>query len=139
MSYKTVPGLGEIIKGNGLAKQIRDVAVEDLLGRSPARLDEEEIAGKLDGKVILVTGAGGSIGSELCRQIARFRPEDDCRLRDLGECPVPSGPGDERAFSRGALSTRRLEASRSRSGWPKCWTATIRRSCTMRPPTSTCQ
>ena len=75
VSYKTVPGLGEIIKANGLAKQIRDVAVEDLLGRSPAQLDEKEISGKLEGKVILVTGAGGSIGSELCRQIARFRPK----------------------------------------------------------------
>jgi FlaA1/EpsC-like NDP-sugar epimerase len=75
VSYKTVPGLGEIIKENGLAKQVRDVAVEDLLGRSPSRLDAEDIAGKLEGKVILVTGAGGSIGSELCRQIARFRPE----------------------------------------------------------------
>ncbi len=75
VSYKTVPGLGEIIKANNLSKQIRDVAVEDLLGRNPARLDEEEIAGKLEGKVILVTGAGGSIGSELCRQIARFRPK----------------------------------------------------------------
>lgn len=75
VSYKTVPGLGEVINGNGLAKQIRDVAVEDLLGRSPARLDEGEIVGKLKGKVVLVTGAGGSIGSELCRQIARFRAE----------------------------------------------------------------
>lgn len=75
VSYKTVPGLGEIIKENGLVKQVRDVAVEDLLGRGPSRLDEEEIAGKLEGKVILVTGAGGSIGSELCRQIARFRPD----------------------------------------------------------------
>ena len=75
VSYKTVPGLGEIIKGNSLAKQIRDVAVEDLLGRSPARLDEKEISGKMHGKVILVTGAGGSIGSELCRQIARFGPK----------------------------------------------------------------
>ena len=75
VSYKTVPGLGEIIKANNLSKQIRDVAVEDLLGRNPARLDEKEISGKLEGKVILVTGAGGSIGSELCRQIARFRPK----------------------------------------------------------------
>ena len=72
--HKTVPSLGEIINGNGLAKKIRDVAVEDLLGRNPARLDEGAIAGKLEGKVIVVTGAGGSIGSELCRQIARFRP-----------------------------------------------------------------
>src|SRR6516225_7576009 len=74
VSYKTVPGLGEIIKANSLSKQIRDVAVDDLLGRNPVRLDEKEIYGKLEGKVILVTGAGGSIGSELCRQIARFRP-----------------------------------------------------------------
>ena len=75
VSYKTVPGLGEIIKANNLSKQIRDVAVDDLLGRNPARLDEKEISGKLNGKVILVTGAGGSIGSELCRQIARFCPK----------------------------------------------------------------
>jgi len=72
VSYKTVPSLGEIIEGNGLAKQVRDVAVEDLLGRSPARLDEKEISEKIQDDVILVTGAGGSIGSELCRQIARF-------------------------------------------------------------------
>jgi len=75
VSFKTVPGLGEIIKGDGLVNQVRDVAVEDLLGRSQAQLDEGQIAKKLYGKVILVTGAGGSIGSELCRQIARFQPK----------------------------------------------------------------
>ena len=75
VSYKTVPGLGEIIKANNLSKQIRDVAVEDLLGRNPTRMDEKAISEKLEGKVILVTGSGGSIGSELCRQIARFRPK----------------------------------------------------------------
>ncbi|MBM3739518.1 MAG: polysaccharide biosynthesis protein [Acidobacteria bacterium] len=74
VAYKTVPGLGEIIEGNGLAKQIRDVAVEDLLGRSPARLEEEQIREKIEGRVVMVTGGAGSIGSELCRQIARFRP-----------------------------------------------------------------
>ncbi|MEK7403996.1 MAG: nucleoside-diphosphate sugar epimerase/dehydratase [Acidobacteriota bacterium] len=74
VSYKTIPGLGEIIEGNGLAKQVRDVAVEDLLGRNPVRLEEDRISAKLAGKVVLVTGAAGSIGSELCRQIARFRP-----------------------------------------------------------------
>jgi FlaA1/EpsC-like NDP-sugar epimerase len=72
--YKTVPSLAEVINGNGLAKKIRDVAVEDLLGRNPTRLDEEAIIGKLEGKVVVVTGAGGSIGSELCRQIAHFNP-----------------------------------------------------------------
>ena len=75
VSFKTVPGLGEIIKGGGLVNQVRDVAVEDLLGRSEAQLDEEAIATKLDGKVVLVTGAGGSIGSEMCRQIAAFHPK----------------------------------------------------------------
>ena len=72
--YKTVPGLAEVIEGNDLACQIRDVAVEDLLGRTPVRLEEIQIQEKLGGKVVLVTGAAGSIGSELCKQIARFGP-----------------------------------------------------------------
>ena len=74
VEYKTVPGLGESIEGAGLASQIRDVAVEDLLGRIPVRLEEGRIRNVLKGKVVLVTGAAGSIGSELCRQIARFHP-----------------------------------------------------------------
>jgi FlaA1/EpsC-like NDP-sugar epimerase len=73
-SYKTVPGLAEVIEGNGLATQIRDVAVEDLLGRTPVRLEHDRISAKLTGNTVLVTGAAGSIGSELCRQIARFNP-----------------------------------------------------------------
>jgi FlaA1/EpsC-like NDP-sugar epimerase len=71
---KTVPGLGDIIEGGGLAGQIRDVAVEDLLGRTPVRLEEEGIRATLQNKTVFVTGAAGSIGSELCRQIARFSP-----------------------------------------------------------------
>ncbi|HYA18913.1 MAG TPA: polysaccharide biosynthesis protein, partial [Bryobacteraceae bacterium] len=74
VGYKTIPGLPDLMYGEGLARQIRDVAVEDLLGRAPARLEHERISGKLCGRTILVTGAAGSIGSELCRQIARFRP-----------------------------------------------------------------
>jgi FlaA1/EpsC-like NDP-sugar epimerase len=71
---KTVPGLGEVMEERGLAGQIRDVAVEDLLSRTAVRLEENQIRGTLEGKVVLVTGAAGSIGSELCRQIARFQP-----------------------------------------------------------------
>ena len=74
VSYKTVPGLAEVIGSNNLASHIRDVAVEDVLGRTPVRLEEERIEAKLAGKVVLVTGAAGSIGSELCKQIARFEP-----------------------------------------------------------------
>lgn len=71
---RTVPSLAEMISGRALSGQIREVAVEDLLGRSPVVLAEDQIRGSIGGKVILVTGAGGSIGSELCRQIARFSP-----------------------------------------------------------------
>ncbi len=71
---KTVPGLGEVIEERGLVGQIRDVAVEDLLGRMPARLEEDQIRACIEGNVVMVTGAAGSIGSELCRQIARFGP-----------------------------------------------------------------
>jgi FlaA1/EpsC-like NDP-sugar epimerase len=71
---KTIPGLGEVIEERGLVGQIREVAVEDLLGRNPVRPKEDEIRGSLEGKVVLVTGAAGSIGSELCRQVARFHP-----------------------------------------------------------------
>jgi len=71
---KTIPGLGEIIEGGGLAGQIREVAVEDLLGRTPVRLEEARIRTAIQDRIILVTGAAGSIGSELCRQIARFGP-----------------------------------------------------------------
>jgi len=71
---KTVPGLGEVVEECGLVGQIREVAVEDLLGRNPVRLEVSQIRDVLEGKVVLVTGAAGSIGSELCRQIARFHP-----------------------------------------------------------------
>jgi len=71
---KTVPGLGEMIEGHGLTGQIREVAVEDLLGRTPVRLEEGRIRASIEGKLVMVTGAAGSIGSELCRQIAYFRP-----------------------------------------------------------------
>jgi FlaA1/EpsC-like NDP-sugar epimerase len=74
VDYKMVPGLADIIHGTELGKQIRDVAVEDLLGRRPVLLDEDRIRERIAGKTILVTGAAGSIGSEICRQIARFNP-----------------------------------------------------------------
>ena len=74
VDYKMVPGLADIIHGTELGKQIREVAVEDLLGRRPVLLDEERIRERIGGKTVMVTGAAGSIGSEICRQIARFNP-----------------------------------------------------------------
>lgn len=72
---KTVPGLYELIDGKVSFQQIRNVDLEDLLRREPVKLDVARIAGYLAGKKVLVTGAGGSIGSELCRQIAALSPK----------------------------------------------------------------
>jgi FlaA1/EpsC-like NDP-sugar epimerase len=72
--FKIVPGVREIIKGDVHIEQIREVRVEDLMGRESVDLDLESAREILAGKTVLVTGAGGSIGSELCRQIARIGP-----------------------------------------------------------------
>jgi len=74
VEYKTVPSLGELVQGTELGKQIREVAVEDLLGRMPVQLDLDRIRERIQGRVVMVTGAAGSIGSEICRQIAPFHP-----------------------------------------------------------------
>jgi FlaA1/EpsC-like NDP-sugar epimerase len=71
---KIIPGLYEIVGGNVNLSRIRSIAIDDLLRREPVELDLEGIGGQVRGRVVLVTGAGGSIGSELCRQIARFAP-----------------------------------------------------------------
>jgi len=70
----TVPTIAELHSGSKL-DQLRDIEPEDLLGREPVQLDEAGISEALSGKVVLITGAGGSIGSELCRQVARFGPQ----------------------------------------------------------------
>ncbi|MDD4599660.1 MAG: nucleoside-diphosphate sugar epimerase/dehydratase [Negativicutes bacterium] len=71
---KTVPGIYEIIDGKISVNQLRTIDVEDLLRRDPVQLDLERISGYLRGKSVLVTGAGGSIGSEICRQVAQMGP-----------------------------------------------------------------
>ena len=70
----TVPSADELRTGQSRVERLRDIEPEDLLGRDPVLLDEAGIAQTLHGKCVLVTGAGGSIGSELCRQVARFQP-----------------------------------------------------------------
>ena len=70
----TVPGLEDVMTGRVAISSIRPVEIEDLLGREPVWIDTQHVAAMVAGKSILVTGAGGSIGSELCRQLARFSP-----------------------------------------------------------------
>jgi FlaA1/EpsC-like NDP-sugar epimerase len=72
--FRTIPGIGELIDGKVSIKTIREVTLEDLLGREEVRLNQEEISKYLRGKKILITGAGGSIGSELVRQVTRYHP-----------------------------------------------------------------
>lgn len=72
VGYKTVPALHDLLSGKVAIAQIREVNLEDLLGRAPVRLDEEYIRGYVANKTVLVSGAGGSIGSELARQCALF-------------------------------------------------------------------
>ena len=72
--YRTIPALAEVIEGRGRASQIREVAIDDVLGRSPVHPDQEQISARYQERVIMVTGAAGFIASELCWQLARFNP-----------------------------------------------------------------
>ncbi len=87
LKVKTLPGLGEMIDGVVSINLVREVSLFDLLGRKPVRLDVNMINSYLQGKRVLVTGAGGSIGSEICRQVARFNPANMVLL-DHAETPL---------------------------------------------------
>ena len=74
IDLKIMPGVYDIISGDISVNPIRQIQVEDLLGRDPVCVDLQEVAGYVAGETVFITGAGGSIGSEICRQIARFNP-----------------------------------------------------------------
>ena len=100
--FRTLPGMQDLLEGRLLSLQLRDISVEDLLRRAPAEINLAEIAAYLTDKTVLVTGAGGSIGSEICRQVLTFQPQvlllvghgensiylihqDLCEARSLGQ------------------------------------------------------
>ena len=87
VKFKILPGLSDLISGKVQVSHIKNVEIEDLLGREPARLDDKAIGTYLKGMRVLVTGAGGSIGSELCRQVARYGPHEIILL-DSAETPL---------------------------------------------------
>jgi len=86
LRYRSVPKLEDLLLGRVPVSQLREVNIEDLLGRDSVRLDDEVVREQIVGKVILVTGAAGSIGSELCRQILRHSP---ARLIALDQSETP--------------------------------------------------
>jgi FlaA1/EpsC-like NDP-sugar epimerase len=85
--FRTLPAFGDIMDGKVSVSQIRDVEIHDLLGREPVEIDEAGIFGYLTTRKVLVSGAAGSIGSEICRQVARFRP-GKLILLDNAETPL---------------------------------------------------
>ena len=109
--FKTLPSYGEVIDGSIGVKNLRDVRYEDLLGRRPVNLETDAISDAIKGKTVLVTGAGGSIGSELCRQIIRFDP-DRVLLLDASESAlysIESELAHERGWSRYARFLGRVQ------------------------------
>ncbi len=124
LPFRTVPRLHDVMEGRGAVNQLKDVAIEDLLGRDPVELDWSAIAAQLAGRRVLVTGGGGSIGSELCRQVARldvasltvlelsefnlYRVEQDLR-REFPDLLIEPVLGDA---SDAAMVERVLAASR---------------------------
>jgi FlaA1/EpsC-like NDP-sugar epimerase len=74
LPFKTVPTLGDLIRGEASIKQFREVSLEDLLGREPNQINLESVRREISGRTVVVTGAAGSIGSELCRQIIDYNP-----------------------------------------------------------------
>jgi FlaA1/EpsC-like NDP-sugar epimerase len=88
LETRTVPGLYEILSGEKRVDALRQIQIQDLLRREPIRTNVDQVASLVTGKVVMVTGAGGSIGSELCRQLARFDPQ----------CIVAVGRGENSIF-----------------------------------------
>ena len=99
---RIIPGIWEVLSGKVSISSIRDVEVEDLLNRDPVRLDLDEIAGYITGRVVLVTGAGGSIGSEIVRQILPFEPRH-----------IISWRGENRPSSRSSRKLRNIHHVRN--------------------------
>jgi len=75
LPVQTVPSMAELVAGDARINDLRDLEIEDLLGRDPVQTNTDLVASSLSGRIVMVTGAGGSIGSELCRQIIRHRPK----------------------------------------------------------------
>ena len=134
----TLPDLKELVNGKVAVKQIRPLAIEDLLPRSPISLNVDDVRQLVRGKRVLVTGAGGSIGSELCRQIAALAPAS-LVLFERYENSLYAVTNDlaDRARRRADLRDHRRR-HRRQSSRSRCSPSTGRSSCFTPPLTSIC-
>jgi FlaA1/EpsC-like NDP-sugar epimerase len=133
---RTLPTTFELLSGGvNLMRQVREVRVEDVLGRDPIRMEVDRVGAYVRGRVVLVTGAGGSIGAELCRQLARVGPKCSSRTartacsRSAASSRSGTSPAPPRCW-RTARTRPACGSSSSSTGPP--WSSTL-------PPTSTCR
>ncbi len=98
LKFETVPSMFQLVTGKVRVSQLRPVEIQDLLGRDSVELETDNIKQIIEGKVVLVTGAGGSIGSELCRQIVRYHPK---RLLMLDQSEVQLFPIEQELADEG--------------------------------------
>ena len=134
-----MPSYEDLISGRSALTTIRNVELDDLLGRDPVVLDSAGLAEWLGNRVVLVTGAGGSIGAELCRQIARFRPAR-LVLFDISEAAlyeIQTALAD--AFPQLPRRRRSSATSSTRRWSTTCSRASARASSSTPPRTSTCR
>jgi FlaA1/EpsC-like NDP-sugar epimerase len=135
---KTVPGLYEILGGSVKVSAIREVELDDLLRREPVTIDLPQIGQYLGGARVLVTGAGGSIGSELCRQIAPFAPER-LILFELSENNLYQIIANWLHTFQHCLSPPLLAMCGTRKKWGPSWRNSSPRSSSTPRRTSTCR
>ena len=135
---RTMPTVFELLQTGGrLTRQVREVRVEDVLGREPVRMEIERVGGYLTGRAVLVTGAGGSIGSELCRQIARVGPSRLVLRRPRRGQPLRDRARAGRASATCSTRSPCSPTARTTSGCARSSPSTARRSSSTPPPTST--
>ena len=138
VKVRIIPGLFEILGGKVEVSRIRDVQIEDLLGREPVRLDQEALQSFLAGRTVMVTGAGGSIGSELCRQVVLFGASTVLLVERSEAVLFVIDPSCAPASSS-RRSSRSSQTSATGRAWRRSSGAGDRRWWSTLPPTSTCR
>ena len=139
LPFRTVPRLDDLLEGRSLPGELKEVAIEDLLGRQPVMPDWKAIRGWLGGRSVLVTGAGGSIGSELCRQCARHGARQ-ITLVEIDELALTTiEAGTAARFSADSLHSGAWRLRRPGGDAIRAANCRRRKPCSMPRPTSRCR